>query len=611
MDTEASSFETSEMLGTFLASTPLPKEAWRVCSTANAMGCGAFVVEQVGGVGYVAISAVQDLPVLDWDPNYGVLVSLDAAGHGLFAPLNSRYDGEEPVMVHSGVLHLFLRHHSRPDFQSQIRNLLVETKSIVITGHSIGGSVAFLAALWVLSYLKSIFPPRSILCIGFGSPFLGNESLSRAILRERLGGSFCNIVSTHDIMPMLSLYRSLTLTTPQWQALMRFCYMSSNFMNFANFQLTEEEKAWLFSFDAATMENLVHAGEGSGGRSFCPSGNYLFSSDEGAICLDNAVSVNKMMHLMLRPGSPNCIVEEHLKYGWYVERLTRQPLKRSFMEGDLSESSYEASLSMALNSLGSSQQVSIAPRARDCLKIARRIGRAPNLNAANLAIRLSKIAPYKAEIEWYKACCDESDEQRGYYDSFKQRGASKKESKINKNRFKLAAFWDKVVHMLDRNELPLNFHRSLEWVNEESLLYLLLVEPLDIAEYYRSGMHLEKGHYISNGRERRYGILNQWWTEKVVTKKVGSRRIRYASLTQDPCFWARVEEAKEWLDKIRQESNHNNLAFLRDRLNEFEAYAMKLVDDKEVSADVLAKNSSFSLWWEEWRALRLNPTPSS
>lgn len=82
---------------------------------------------------------------------------------------------------------------------------------------------------------------------------------------------------------------------------------------------------------------------------------------------------------------------------------------------------------------------------------------------------------------------------------------------------------------------------------------------------------------------------------------LGNRRTRYASLTQDTCFWARVEDAKEWLDKIRRKSDPNNLAFLQDRLNEFEAYAMKLVE--EVSADVLAKNSSFSSWLEEWTAL--------
>ncbi|XP_039156271.1 lipase-like PAD4 [Eucalyptus grandis] len=355
------------MLGTFLASTPLLKEAWRLCSTANAMGCGAFMAEQVGGVGYVAFSGIQELPALGWDPNGTMLAPLYAAGDKLFAPLECRYDGEEPVMVHSGVLGLFLHYHSRPDFQSQINSLLDKTKSIVITGHSIGGSIAFFTALWLLSKLKANSPPVSVLCLGFGSPFLGNESLSRAILHERWGSSFCNIVLTHDIMPRLSLNQSL-VPTSQWQALIRFWYtsmMSPNSMNLTNLQLTEEDKAWLFSFTTANMECLV--------------------------------------------------------------------------------------------------QVSIAPMAKDCLTMA--MGRAPNLNAANLAIRLSKITPYKAEIEWYKACCDKSDEQRGYYDSFKQRGASKREFKINMNRFKLAAFWDDVIDKLDGKELPHDLHRGSKWVN--------------------------------------------------------------------------------------------------------------------------------------------------
>ncbi|KAI6691794.1 hypothetical protein NL676_019504 [Syzygium grande] len=591
------------MLGTFLASTPLLKEAWRLCSTTNAMGCGAFAVEQVRGVGYVAFSGVQEMPVLRWDPNYGMLVPLDVAGHGMFTPLKCRYNDEEPIMVHSGALHLFLRHHSRLALQSQIDSLLENTKSIVITGHSIGGSIAFLTALRLLSKLKSIFPPISVLCIGFGSPFLGNKSLSQAILQERWGGSFCNIVSTHDIMPRLSLDQSL-VPTPQWQVLVRFWYtyvMASNSMNFANLQLTEEDKAWLFFFVEANMERLVQAREGEGGRLFWPFGNYLFCSNEGTICLDNAVSINKMMHLMLQTGSPNCIIEEHLKYGWYVDRLTHQSLKRSFMEGDLSESSYEASLSLALNSSGTYRQVLITPMAKDCLKMTRPMGRPSNLNAADLAIRLSKITSYRAEIEWYKACCDKSEEQRGYYDSFKQRGASRTGSHVNMNRYKLAAFWDKVIGMMDGRELPHDLHRSSKWVNAAQS-YMLLVEPLDIAEYYRSGMHLKKGHYISSGRERRYEIFDQWWTERVVTEKLSNRRTRYAGLTQDACFWARVEEAKEWLDNIRSQSDPRHLAFLWDRLDKFETYAIKLVEGKEVSADVVAKNSSFRLWLGEWRA---------
>ncbi|KAH0987511.1 hypothetical protein GBA52_014688 [Prunus armeniaca] len=68
------------------------------------------------------------------------------------------------------------------------------------------------------------------------------------------------------------------------------------------------------------------------------------------------------------------------------------------------------------------------------------LGRRPNLKCADLAVRLSRITPYRAEIEWCKGSCDKSDEKLGYYDAFKQRGSSKRGHKVNMNRHKLSAF---------------------------------------------------------------------------------------------------------------------------------------------------------------------------
>ncbi|KAL0423856.1 UNVERIFIED_CONTAM: hypothetical protein Sradi_0920400 [Sesamum radiatum] len=47
------------MLATFLASTPLLEESWRLCSHANAVAQRSFAVSVVGQVAYVAFSAVQ------------------------------------------------------------------------------------------------------------------------------------------------------------------------------------------------------------------------------------------------------------------------------------------------------------------------------------------------------------------------------------------------------------------------------------------------------------------------------------------------------------------------------------------------------------------------
>ena len=76
------------------------------------------------------------------------------------------------------------------------------------------------------------------------------------------------------------------------------------------------------------------------------------------MCVDNAVSVVKMMHLMLMTGSPSSCIEDHLMYGDYVGNVCVQFLKqRSFMRGDLPESSYEAGVALALQSSGMDVQV--------------------------------------------------------------------------------------------------------------------------------------------------------------------------------------------------------------------------------------------------------------
>lgn len=236
--------------------------------------------------------------------------------------------------------------------------------------------------------------------------------------------------------------------------------------------------------------------------------------------------------------------------------------------------------------------------------MARPSGRTPNLNCANLAVSLSKITPYRAELEWYKESCDKSDDQMGYYDSFKQSGSSKRGHRVNMNRHKLAGFWNKVINMLENNELPYDFHERAKWVNA-SHFYKLLVEPLDIAEYYRSGMHKIKGHYLEHGRERRYQIFDKWWNRKTaVDGEENNKRSTFAGLTQDSRFWARVEEAREWLANLRSENDPRKMDLLWENINKFKRYASDLVERKEVSRDVVAKNSSYTLLVEDLRELK-------
>ncbi|KNA14778.1 hypothetical protein SOVF_104610 [Spinacia oleracea] len=613
MEAEGSLFETSEMAANFLASTNLLLDSWRLCNLANSSASeSAFVIQQNGPTGVVAFSGMHDLVFGSGSYVKDMVALQEGEGNGLFSGLGRHVDdSEEPVMVHVGLLQLFLGMYGCPSFQAQMKTLLEESKSIIITGHSIGGAIASLTTLWLLSYIQTIPSPPQILCITFGSPLLANKSLSKSLLRQRWTGNFCHIVLKHDIIPRL-LFAPLFPINTQLHCLLQYI-QSSLYSQHTPMTVTDEMKDQLFQFvltytEAVAKESAENV-ETVAGLLYWPFGNYLFCSEEGGVCVDNTVAVVKLLYLMLVTGNSGSCFEDHLKYGSCVERMSFQFLMRKgFLQGDVPMSSYDAGLKLAVESSGLASQESISRQAKESLKMAKQVGLTPNLCSARLAIALAKITPHRAQIEWYKTSCDESDNQMGYYDSFKRRQASKRDNQVNLFRIKLASFWDNVISKIDNNELPHDFHKRRKWVNAAHF-YQLLVEPLDIAEYYRSGEHLKKGDYIRNGRERRHEVFDKWWKERerdnVVVVEEESKRSKYASLTQDSCFWGHVEEAKELVEKVRRERNSSNVVQLWQGIDEFERYARKLIDSMEVSSDVLVKNSSYNMLVEEVSELRL------
>jgi hypothetical protein len=118
-----------------------------------------------------------------------------------------------------------------------------------------------------------------------------------------------------------------------------------------------------------------------------------------------------------------------------------------------------------------------------------------NTNVAKLAIELSEKQCSMAELEWYKERCEKEDGIT-YYDSFKKH----KDIDANLRRVRLAEFWDEIIEMWERHELPSDFQSQNKWINAGNT-YRRLVEPLDIAHYYR--MSKGKGNYLSDGRPTR------------------------------------------------------------------------------------------------------------
>ncbi|KAL3637869.1 Lipase-like pad4 [Castilleja foliolosa] len=123
MAPETSQFESSEMLATFLASTPLLEETWRLCSHANASAQRSFAVNVVGQVAYVAFSGVQAVAWnsgSDGDDKCGNLVELESVGKGLFGTFTCHIEGKGAVMVHGGLLQLFFSFYETQEFQQQV-----------------------------------------------------------------------------------------------------------------------------------------------------------------------------------------------------------------------------------------------------------------------------------------------------------------------------------------------------------------------------------------------------------------------------------------------------------------------------------------------------------
>lgn len=237
--------------------------------------------------------------------------------------------------------------------------------------------------------------------------------------------------------------------------------------------------------------------------------------------------------------------------------------------------------------------------ARACLQTARRMGLDPVLNAAELAVKLGRIHPCMAQLEWYKKRCEEED-RIGYYGAFKEGHTMRRDYTVDMNLYKLGAFWDKVITMVERNQVPQDFTRRLKWKYAPHT-YMLLAEPLEIARYYRQENHLRKGHYIEFGRQKRFRVFEKWWQRNTAGEEP-SQRNRLASLTQDPVFWAKVEEARERLEDARQERDLGRLTSLLEGLNGFEEYAAGMIERMEVSPDVLLQNSSYTQWAADWNA---------
>eukprot|EP00253_Pinus_taeda_P034624 PITA_34624 len=599
-------FTVGQEIATFLVSCGILSKAWEEARLAN--NSESYTLNEYEGVAYVAFPSFHDVE--------GFIVKESKYGEGNIQTDSKVFSGclkgndDQPALVHQGALKLFLHIMENTDFQAEMQ-IYVDSKQrklkpIIFVGHSLGGAVATLATLWVL---EKRLRQSSPFCITFGSPLVGDVGFVEAVGRENWAGNFFHVVSQHDIVPRMllapfeSIAEPLISILPYWQGIMvndsktvpdsliqDACRTLLNNVLQDTYRATNYGPDFLRELDGVTERSPYR-----------PFGTYMFFSSEGAACIDNSGAVLKMLHLtMQRHEKPDdnivhdCL-SEHIEYGAVLRHVIEKSISGERVAKPDSESSYKMGMSLQLQAIGIGVQNDNAPIA---LQIARDMENKHSTNVAKLAFELSEKQSIMAELEWYKERCEKEDGIT-YYDSFRKRN----DIDANLCRERLSGFWDNIIEMWKRNELPSDFQSQNKWINAGTA-YRRLVEPLDIAHYYR--ISKGKGNYLSDGRPTRYKVLEKWMEEKENTR--GSRgrsgRTKLASLTQHSCFWAHVEEASKDLENLKQDHGQN-----LESLEMFEGYVTTLINDRNISSDVFMEGSSFMKWWKEWKKYKQNQIP--
>nr|XP_043615706.1 senescence-associated carboxylesterase 101-like [Erigeron canadensis] len=428
--------------------------------------------------------------------------------------------------------------------QKQITELI--KKPLVVTGQSVGGYVSILFTLWLHHVIdknesNDSYKTKRPICITFGSPLVGDEALQQAIYeRPKWNSSFLNVVSKTDPVP---------------------CLFSSSgeYKPFGTYQ-------------------------------FCTQvGGYTSFKDD-----DSILAVLEDMNSTLSTGN----FQAH-DYKSELILIQEKVLYRGVSDiGEFGFNSLKAGITLQLMEVG---LVDTQSNNRNVLiekieaKQARIIHKRRNVYEPKRKLNDMKIS--MVCMERYKKS---SKPTMGYYDSYKNprsKDEIERQQVILMHQRKLNQYWKNLVEEKERmpQEEDANSHNSwLTWLYG-GMNYRRLVEPLDIAEYYKKG----NANYIEN-RSNHYKLLEKWSNKEKEALSPTARTNKAASLTEDSCFWAHVEEALISLRKLKNGSSISIEVDIKE-LELFEAYVMRGIQNYSVSSDIFLEESSLMKWWSEYK----------
>eukprot|EP00258_Populus_trichocarpa_P023928 XP_024439947.1 senescence-associated carboxylesterase 101 [Populus trichocarpa] len=427
---------------------------------------------------------------------------------------------------------------------------LLLNSQLIVTGHSLGGSIASLFTLWLLDNIKRTSNRNKLpLCITFGSPLLGDQGLQRAISEHSKWNScFLHVAANKDLFP-----RIFTTSQPSPRCK--------------------------------------------------PFGTFFFCSELGCNCVDDPEVVS-----MLLRSTINQVSAEEMgidDYSGIVKRLkSRLILREDSQLGQPVLPSLRLGIILQLKAIGveitaeqQQQNNSINDLISELESHENRM--AQQMKGIDGIEKLNRVKIKMACLEWYKKDCKAKG--IGYYDSYKNLYFCS-DNDVTKHKKVLTNYWRNLVEDAERKPQKEGAYMRETWLYAGTN-YRRMVEPLDIAEYYRQE---GKRDYQTNGRSKHYILLEQWQkehTEKLAGAPNDKKKQNVAgSLTEDSCFWMNVEEALISCKQLKDGSNVEKQS-ARERLNMFEQYVMDQINNYAVSPDIFLEKSSFMNWWKDFQEI--------
>ncbi|XP_031492381.1 senescence-associated carboxylesterase 101-like [Nymphaea colorata] len=469
-------------------------------------------------------------PVIDGSSSSAPLVPVERSGHFGFLLT----EDNSSISLHNAALSCF--NSLLPNFKEQFLPYLQKREKnqpplrpLILAGQSLWGSVAALFTLWLLNNRHKSAPRP--LCITFGSPFIGDEGLAKAICK-------------YDLWKV-----------GFWHVL---C---------------------LYGHDFRRISTSIE-------QQFRPSGTYFLCPELAAfVCVSDPDLVVQLLQRCSEESAGRSHDQINIEYGGLLTRHKERAINGERDEPRSGESRPATGVVPQLVAMGIKDDHPAYASIAEALKVEHSVPQnAPSSRA------LYKVKKNMAQLEWYKKACEK--EGDNYYDAYKRR-SQEQDIDAQIPMSKLMSYWEKEVMRAEKKphtpDFPLRDKYLFAGTN-----YRRLVEPLAIAKYYRKGD--ETSSYMTAGqRDHHFEKLEQW----AGIHSARGRRDEAASLTEDSCFWARVEEARRSMNKEAEGA--------MDELQEFENQVMNLIGRLALSPEVFLEKSTFMKWWEEYDQKRLTP----